>query len=127
MTELESFELFRPEGKRKYFISARNKSVGISKDAYEDLGQPEYVLVYIDEVKKRIMIQAVDKKYDNAIKVVKHSAGGGKRSRNMCLCCRALTKAMTEMYNQSIRVHGHMAGENMMIFDKVDESWQKMN
>lgn len=128
MTELESFELFRPHGEQNFFLCARNKSIGISKDAYNELDQPEYVLVFIDDIKNRIMIKAVNQNYENAVKVIKHSAGGTHRSSNMCLCCKALTKKMITMFGTSNRVYGHLAGDGVMIFDKTEEkSWQEKN
>lgn len=120
MTELQSFELFRPHGEQNCFIRARNKNIGISKDAFHELGKPEYVLVYFDDVKRRILIKVVDKQYENAMKVVRHSAGGMKYG-NMCICCKALAQRMIEIVGTSVRVYGHLVSDGVMVFDKPEE------
>lgn len=121
MTELESFELFRPHGEQNFFLCARLKSIGISKDAYIELGSPEYALIYFDDVKKRIMVKVVDRQYENAIRVIRHSAGGHHKTSNMAFCCKALTKKMIEMFGRSVRVYGHLVSDGVMVFDKVGE------
>ena len=128
MTELEAFELFRPHGEQHFFICARLKSIGISKDAYNELGKPEYALIYFDDVRKRIMVKVVDQRYENAVKVIKHSAGGRHKSSNMAFCCKSLTERMIAMFGHSVRVYGHLVSDGVMIFDKAEEkSWQEMN
>lgn len=123
MSELEGFELFRPNADKPLYIAARQKSVAICAEAYKALGCPQYVNVFTDDFKKRIMIKKAEKGYENAIKVVQHSAG-----RNMCLCYKKLADMVIEMFGQSTRVYGHVVGDGMMIFDKTEEkSWQEMN
>ena len=128
MTELEAFELFRPHGEQNFFLCARLKSIGISKDAYYALGSPEYALVYFDDVKKRIMVKVVDQRYENAIKVVRHSAGGHHKTSNMAFCCKSLALKMASLFGKSVRVYGHLVSDGVMVFDKPEEkSWQDRN
>ena len=127
MTELQSFELFRPHGEQNFFIRARNKNIGISKDAYDELKKPEFVLVYFDDVKRRVLIKVVDKQYENAVKIIRHNSGGNK-SGNMCICCKALTRKMISMFSTSNRVYGHLVSDGVMVFDKPEvKSWQDQN
>ena len=103
MTELEAFELFRPHGEQNFFLCARKKSIGISKDAFFAMGSPEYALVFFDDVKKRIMVKAVNQNYENAIKIIRHSAGGTHKSSNMAFCCKGLCLKMIELFGISNR------------------------
>ena len=128
MTELQSFELFKPHGEQNYFLCARKKSIGISKDAFYGMGAPEYALVYFDDVRKRIMVKSVEKQYENTVKIIKHSSGGSHKSSNMAFCCRSLTEKMIELFGISNRVYGHLVSDGVMVFDKVEaKSWQDRN
>lgn len=125
MTELQAFELFKPHGEQNFFLCARQKSIGISKDAFFAMGSPEYALVFFDDVKKRIMVKAVNQNYDNAIKIIRHSAGGTHKSSNMAFCCKGLCLKMIELFGVSNRVYGHLVSDGVMVFDKVEDACQK--
>ena len=125
MTELQAFELFKPHGEQNFFLCARKKSIGISKDAFFAMGSPEYALVFFDDVKKRIMIKAVNQNYENAIKIIRHSAGGTHKTSNMAFCCKGLCLKMIELFGVSVRVYGHLVSDGVMVFDKPEDACQK--
>lgn len=114
MTELEGFEIFTPTG--PFFICAGDKAIRICADAYRALGMPEYVNVFLDDVKKRIMLKVAKKDYENAMKVIKHSHG-----MNMNICYKALAVKIADMYGQGNRVYGHLVSDGMMVFDRSKE------
>ena len=116
MNELDGFELFEPDAYKKMFITPQIKCVGICSEAYKALGCPEYVNVFIDDVKKRVLIKKADKEFANTIHVVCHSSG-----HNMNMCCRSLADRISGLHGRSKRVFGRVVGEGMMIFDRSDK------
>lgn len=116
MTELEGFEIFAPSKGKPLFICTGEKAVRICADAYKALGKPQYVNVFLDDVKKRILIKVSEKSFDNALKVVKHSGG-----MNMTICYKDLAKKVSAMYGKGNRVYGHIVSEDMIIFDRSTE------
>ena len=72
--------------------------------------------VFIDDVKKRVLIKKADKEFANTIHVVCHSSG-----HNMNMCCRSLADRISGLHGRSKRVFGRVVGEGMMIFDRSDK------
>ena len=116
MNELMGFELFKPSGDKPMYIAARAKSVGICAEAFKSLGCPDRVVIFFDDVKKRIMIKRAEEGQENTVLVIKHSGGA---NRSMCL--KALAERVIAMYGRSVRIYGHQAGDGILIFDKVRE------
>jgi len=116
MSELDGFELFVPDAGRPLYITTSEKTLRICADAYKALGCPDCVNIFFDEVKRRMMIKSAKKEYENTLNVTAHSSG-----RNMSICCKSLARKAVEMYGKGVRVYGHVAGDGILIFDRVRE------
>lgn len=110
MTELEGFEIYKPE--KSFFIGIGDKTIRICADAYRSLGAPGYLNVFIDEAGLRVMIKVAQENYENAMKVIAHSSG-----RNMCICYKPLAEKLAGMFGKGARVYGRMVSDDMMIFE----------
>lgn len=113
MTELEGFELFKPGKDETLFITTNFSKIMMCKEVFQVLGKPEYVNVFLDEVKQRIMIKAAEKDYENAIRVIEYKS---KKSKHFC--SKKLATIISNWYGKSQRVYGHVAGNNLIIFDR---------
>ena len=114
MSELDGFVVYRLDEGKGMYISASPKQVRISAEAYRRLGSPEYVNAFFDESKKRVMLKKADKRYQNAMHCICHSAG-----RNMSVCYRGFADKVMAMFGTKMRIHGHQVGDDAMIFDKA--------
>ena len=113
MSELDGFVVYRPKD-LPCFISAHDKQITVSSGAFKVMGSPEYVNVFLDECRQRIMIKAAEPKFENVLKMVEHSAG-----RNRVICSRPLTETVREMFGRGAHIMGHLVGDGCMIFDRV--------
>lgn len=115
MNELEGFVLWRPEEEKPMFIRSNGKGVGLCGTAYTALGCPEFVNIFFDEMKCRVMIKRAEPDYKNIISITAHSGG-----RNMYLCNKRLAKKIVSMFGTA-RIYGHMAAEGTLVFDTIEE------
>lgn len=115
MNELEGFVLWRPDEGKPMYIRTDDKCIRICAEAYSALGAPEFVNVFLDETKRRVMIKMAKPDYQNIIRVTSHSAG-----HNMSLCNRRLAQKMIGLFGKA-RIHGHIAGDGILIFDVIEE------
>lgn len=75
ISELEGFTVYRAvqECRDGFFLSSGDSNIRISTATAKLLGDPEYVVLFFDEKKKRVMITAANQKMENTIKLRKGS------------------------------------------------------
>lgn len=114
MSELDGFLVYKPDDVKGVYISASPKQIRISAEAYRRLGRPEWVNVFFDDLHSRVMIRKADPDWKNVVHCTCHSRG-----RNMSMCYRDLADRVLTMFGREMRIHGHQAGEDTLIFDKA--------
>lgn len=114
MSELDGFVVYKPDDK-PLFIAAYEKSVSVSAGVMAALKSPQYVNVFLDICRKRIMLKTAEKDFENVLSVVQHGAG-----HNRVLCNRELAQVIRDMFGKGVHIMGHVAGDGIAIFDRSE-------
>lgn len=111
MSELDGFVIYKPKhSNEKMYLSVRKKGVGITQAVLEALHDAEYVNVFFDEMKHRVMLKYAEADFENTLKV-----GNYGRSGRM-INSLDIAEKLRGWYGNA-QVAGHVAGDGILIFE----------
>lgn len=124
LKELDGFVVYRPlsmASRNSMFLSCAGTSLCLSVEAVKQLGSPDYVVLFFDERKKRMMAMSGTAGMENAMRMQCASAQGGIKCRINCKPVCELTRKLAEAGNRSerLRFPGHSVegAEGKIIFE----------
>lgn len=111
MSELDGFVVYKPQKETKMHISVGRRGIGITRSAVDALGVPEYINIFLDEVKHRVMIKYAEADYENTLKISNNGRSG------LTINCKRIAEHLCGWYGLNTHVPGHEAGDGILIFE----------
>ena len=112
MSELDGFVVYKPKHEvKKMHISVRKKGVGLTQTVIEALNDAEYINIFLDDKKHRVMLKYAEEGYENTLKV-----GNYGRSGRM-INSLDIAEKLRGWYGNA-QVAGHVAGDGILIFER---------
>ena len=113
MSELDGFVLYKPKpGIKNIHISIRKRGIGITQTAVEALGGSEYINVFFDDHRRRVMLKHAEADYPNIIRI-RNYARSGLMINNL-----GIAEKLRTWYGPDARILGHVAGDGILIFEE---------
>ena len=97
-------------------LSVQKKGLILNVASCRALGMPDYVLVFLDENRRRIMVRAAEKDQENAYLL---SYDGTKFRRKVCSWC--LSAQLRKLFGQetfTLKGHAPKGTEGILIFEE---------
>lgn len=108
--ELYGFTVYKPGGRGTIHLTIRTRVLGISAAACKVLGS-EYVNVFLNEKKHRVMVKRAEVGYSNVMKIC---VSGSSRVMGNA----ELTGILREWFGDKAVIQGYKAGDGILIFGK---------
>jgi len=108
--ELYGFTVYKPGGRGTIHLTIRTRVLGISAAACEVLGS-EYVNVFLNEKKHRVMVKRADAEFQNVMRIC--VSGSSRVVGNA-----ELTGILRKWFGDKAVIQGYKAGDGILIFYK---------
>lgn len=113
MSELDGFVIYKPKhSNEKMYLSVRKKGVGITQAVLEALHDAEYVNVFFDEMKHRVMLKYAEADFENTLKVGNYGRSGSMINN------KNIAEKLRGWWGENARIQGHAAGDGIVIFEE---------
>ena len=119
--ELTGFVVYEPRKFRSNGIafSVNNRTLRFTTEAVTKIGAPDYVNIFFDDTKKRMLVTAAKKDYKNVFQLRKPSNRLSVRSAIFCaaLCVQVQRLAGIEDREKLVSFKGRVYSPTQLIFD----------
>ena len=111
MSELDGFVIYKPKRGARIHITVRKRCVGITQAAIDALGNTEYINVFFDDRKHRVMIKRAEEGYENTLKICPNGTSG------LTINSKVIAEKLRGWYGNDAQIPGHTAGDGILIFE----------
>lgn len=113
MSELDGFVVYKPKHEvKKMHISVRKKGVGLTQTVIEALNDAEYINIFLDDKKHRVMLKQAEADYQNTIRIRDYGRSG------LMINNLGIAEKLRGWYGPDARILGHVAGDGILIFEE---------
>lgn len=113
MSELDGFVVYKPKHEvKKMHISVRKKGVGLTQTVIEALNDAEYINIFLDDKKHRVMLKQAEADYENILRVGNYGRSGSMINN------KNIAEKLRGWWGENARIPGHAAGDGIVIFEE---------